>query len=378
VTHVSADAKGDGGAGRTGSKVIVDASGNPISDGGGNLFKSNPCITISVVLLVILSSVIVVLATSTTVLDAYIDRSTNDNTLLGNDDDRGALITDEDLDFTFYRSGYDVLDQFLPEKSTVLKYKFLSTYDGVIEPFGSMHLLPLSFDDYTSYDYKYTVCPDAKSSDSSAVECKHGDLKADGSETPFAIACDPFDTFKVQVTEYYSDDAPSFAGKTRRTADGAMMCMYVRRELRTLTESDLNDTMTAMATLWTISGTFAFPLFSLLSFPLSSPCSSLCPHLSLSPSLPSSRTLRLARAEVVRLRLLLLHLLRAGPRVQFGAAELGPHARRRGLPPAAHQADQHVRELNPGCQPERVRALLGLHVGQGDVGQYFRVFRLFT
>jgi len=293
VSPDPADAKG---AGRIGSKVIVDASGNPISDGAGNIFKSNPCITISFIILVILSSVIVVLATSTTVLDAYIDRSANANSLSVLDDDGGALITDEDLDFTFYRTGYDVLDQFLPEKSTVLKYKFLSTYDGVIEPFGTMHLLPLSFDNYTSYDYKYTVCPDAKSSDSSSVECKHGDLKADGSETPFAIACDPYDTFKVQVTEYYTDDAPVFAGKTRRKADGAMMCMYVRRELRTLTESDLNDTMTAMATLWSISGAFAIllpfsPLVLLFALPLSAlPPSPHSHSLSLPPSLSHADT----------------------------------------------------------------------------------------
>jgi hypothetical protein len=297
LISVSPDPADVKGAGRIGSKVIVDASGNPISDGAGNIFKSNPCITISFIILVILSSVIAVLATSTTVLDAYIDRSANANSLSVLDDDGGALITDEDLDFTFYRTGYDVLDQFLPEKSTVLKYKFLSTYDGVIEPFGTMHLLPLSFDNYTSYDYKYTVCPDAKSSDSSSVECKHGDLKADGSETPFAIACDPYDTFKVQVTEYYTDDAPVFAGKTRRKADGAMMCMYVRRELRTLTESDLNDTMTAMATLWSISGAFCYPSPSsplsppvlLLALPLSD-----LPFTKLSLTLTHSRSLSLS------------------------------------------------------------------------------------
>lgn len=66
---------------------------------------------------------------------------------------------------------------------------------------------------------------------------------------------------QVQVTEYYPDTytgtetvdgvtLTNLAGQLRRTADGALMCMYVRRELRVLTESDLNDTMNAMAVLW--------------------------------------------------------------------------------------------------------------------------------
>jgi hypothetical protein len=166
------------------------------------------------------SALVVVLAVTNNAYDDYVTRrgmsgvvTTDDMGPAASDDD-GASIINDTLAFTFYRTGYDVLDQFLPEKSTVLKYKFLSTYDGIVEPYGTMHLLPLSFDNYTNYDYKFTICADEQSANSSSVECKHGDLKADGSETPFAIACDPYDTFKVQVTEYYTDDAPVFAGKT--------------------------------------------------------------------------------------------------------------------------------------------------------------------
>ena len=218
------------------------------------------CFTISIVVGICVSALVVVLAVTNNAYDDYVTRrgmsgvvTTDDMGPAASDDD-GASIINDTLAFTFYRTGYDVLDQFLPEKSTVLKYKFLSTYDGIVEPYGTMHLLPLSFDNYTSYDYKFTICADEQSAKSSSVECKHGDLSSDGTETPFAVACDPYETYKIQVTEYYPDTDPVYPGRTRRKADGAMMCMYVRRELRTLTETDLNATMVAMAELWKLSG----------------------------------------------------------------------------------------------------------------------------
>lgn len=63
-----------------------------------------------------------------------------------------------------------------PKRSTVLKYRFLDTYDGIVEPYGEMHLTPLSFANYSSFDYKFTVCADSQSGKSTA--CKHGDLWA--------------------------------------------------------------------------------------------------------------------------------------------------------------------------------------------------------
>jgi len=220
----------------------------------------NPCYTIAIILGICVSAVVIILAVSNNAYDDYIDSrgdtlsATDDKGPASVDDDGASILTNDTLSFTFYRTGYDVLDQFLPEKSTILKYKFLSTYDGIVEPYGTMHLLPLSFDDYESYDYKYTICADASTEQSTTVECKHGDLNSDGTETPFAIACSPYETYKIQVTEYYPDSDPIYPGRIRRKADGAMMCMFVRRELRTLTELDLNDTMVAMAELWKLDG----------------------------------------------------------------------------------------------------------------------------
>ena len=234
----------------------IDFVGDGGSSGGSieQLAKAQPCLTITVILVLILSTVLIVLATSTSIFDSYA------RSRLDDDDDADATpVLSDSISFTFYRNGYDVLDQFLPGTSAVLKYRFLDTYDGIVEPYGEMHLQPLSFANYTSYDYKFTICEDAESSKSTA--CKHGDLWADGTETPFSVACDTYDTYKVQVTEYYPDSfsgtetvdgltLTDLAGRLRRTADGALMCMYVRRELRVLTEADLNDTMNAMAVLW--------------------------------------------------------------------------------------------------------------------------------
>ena len=246
-----------------GSKVLVGGGGGggSSSDGSDSGKQSfNPCVAVASILGICLVSLMVVLAVSTSAFDSYVSRrgdtvsvtETDDMGPKSVDDDGASIIANDTLLFTFYRTGYDVLDQFLPEKSTVLKYKFLSTYDGIVEPYATMHLMPLEFDDYPLYNYKYTVCADAKTDTS--VACKHGDLWSDGSETPFAIACSPYETYKIQVTEYYPDDDPVYPGRTRRKSDGAMMCMYVRRELRTLLEADLNDTMSTMAQLWKIDG----------------------------------------------------------------------------------------------------------------------------
>lgn len=234
---------GEGTAGPNAQKHIdfrEQASGNAYAT---QIIKANPCLTAAIILAVLVSSLLVVLATTTTVFDSYI--SSRSKTSDGADDDNSVPVYTSSIDFTFYRNGYDILDQFLPDTNTLLKYRFLATYDGIVEPYAEMHLMPLNFANYTQYDYKFSICSDVDSA--KTTSCKHGNLWSDGTETPFAAACDPYDTYKVQVTEYYPDDYSgsemgeggevvdaAYAGKLRRTADGALMCMYVRRELRTL------------------------------------------------------------------------------------------------------------------------------------------------
>lgn len=234
-----------------GSKAVIETQRESPAP-SDSMLKTYPCFSASIIIIIIISSIILILALTTTVFDSYISRRA-DVDIVGSDDvtdDTLSLISDTLL-LTFKRDGYDILDQFLPDKSTVLKYKFLSTYDGIVEPYASMHLQPLSFDNYTQYDYKYTVCPDANTD--TDVECKHGELTSDGVDTPFSVACTPFEGYKVQVTEYYPATDPLYPSRIRRKSDGALMCIYVRRELRTLLESDLNDTMTAMSALWSIN-----------------------------------------------------------------------------------------------------------------------------
>ena len=154
---------------------------------------------------------------------------------------------DSENDFpswTLYREGYSPLSYFTSDASSFLKYKFLDGNDAVIEPSAFMYLYVDGYDtssgsdDASSSHYKFEVCTEGVD-----MQCVKGTLHRDTS-TPIKIACEPFQLFNVSVKEISSD------GDMLGYDFGIATCMYVRREIRSLTESHLNDTMNAMATLW--------------------------------------------------------------------------------------------------------------------------------
>jgi hypothetical protein len=59
------------------------------------------------------------------------------------------------------------------------------------------------------------------------------------------VTCDAFDKFYIYVTEFDLSTE-----KMTRTTTGAGLCMYVRREIRSLSDEDLSATMDAMYALW--------------------------------------------------------------------------------------------------------------------------------
>ena len=145
-----------------------------------------------------------------------------------------------DVRFTTYRYGYPTLSYFLPNASEIYAYKILRPYTGVVEPYAKMRIVITDDGDTTEkqYYHKYTICNDA------TAECISGFDYLDD----FTIVCDALtDTYTVKIEQY-----DTFNGElSGRTSEGALLCMYVKREFRALTDEDMGKTMDAMYTMWT-------------------------------------------------------------------------------------------------------------------------------
>jgi len=151
----------------------------------------------------------------------------------------------QSLVYSFSRVGYDPLSYFDPDDNSILQYSFLQSYDGIIEPNVPMQLEVYNDDVASTNKFKFGVCP----ADSTGNACEHG-VKYDVDTTEMVsvtLSCEPFDELTVNIMEYDDD------GELVREISGTVVCMYVRREIRDLTPTDLSTTMDAMYTLWSVS-----------------------------------------------------------------------------------------------------------------------------
>jgi len=145
--------------------------------------------------------------------------------------------TQTGLTFKLTRTGYTpiIIDD------VILKYKFLSDVDSVIEPYVPMNVF---IADATGAEYyEFSMC----SLDSG--ECSSGSMSLDGTyTTDVTVSCTPFEIYTISVKEYNIGN-----NIQQRDTTGTAMCMYVRREIRDLTDSDLDSLMDAMYTMWSVS-----------------------------------------------------------------------------------------------------------------------------
>lgn len=156
------------------------------------------------------------------------------------------------LAWTLNRKGYDPLAYFTSDASEFLNYKFLQKYDAVVEPNAPMHLYVEDYSSKSEYYYSFTVCPSATDDEPLVDEkaCKVGTLKSTGKKLDYKSAtvdCEPFDKLDISITKYSDDDVAEYV------YTGSAMCMYVRREIRDLSDEDLSATMDAMYALWSTS-----------------------------------------------------------------------------------------------------------------------------
>lgn len=148
--------------------------------------------------------------------------------------------TEDSTIYTLYRDGYEPLEYFTD--SSVASYKFLDDYDAIIEPRVDNYLYVSSFSDKTDTSYKFTIC---KKED--IDKCSHGTLSnGEDGTSPVHASCSPYDEYVLTISVYDED------GELEKSYVKSALCMYVRRELRSLTSSDLEDTMDAMHTLWKV------------------------------------------------------------------------------------------------------------------------------
>ena len=149
-----------------------------------------------------------------------------------------AVVSLNGISFSLTRVGYATLPYFQSGASAITSYKFLAGYETVIEPYVDMSLTVAG----ASSDigkYKYEVC-------SADNTCYSGSYDVSSGKTVAVnVPCAAYDKLTVTVTTYDTD-----GNEIEETHTGYAMCMYVRRELRDLTEADLSATMDAMYALW--------------------------------------------------------------------------------------------------------------------------------
>jgi len=143
--------------------------------------------------------------------------------------------TTTSLQWSMTRSGYNpvVIDDDL------LSYKILEGVDTLIEPHATnaLFVTGITSDVY----YRYQLCPEDPGSD-----CYYGVLSLNKmlvEET--TIECEPYARYTVVIKEY---NARTDAEEDN--FEGTAQCMYVRREIRSLSDADLESTLDAMYALW--------------------------------------------------------------------------------------------------------------------------------
>ncbi len=169
-----------------------------------------------------------------------------------NTDDRDDD-SSEDFPFTIKREDYDVLPYFdTGYTATFLTYKFLQDYDGVIEPHANIMLTSKTSNKYkhTDYIFNYTIKSTACETSKKCTD-KYTGYYSESSfgSSIISIPCSPYDTYSISVAKY--DNKKSW--KLSETYNGQLVCIYVRREIQSLTTSDLDAAMDAMYAIWEYS-----------------------------------------------------------------------------------------------------------------------------
>lgn len=179
------------------------------------------------------------------------DDNSNDNN--ANEDVDTAKDDDDDIPetsiaFTVKRKNYDLLPYFTKNRPKTIKYRHLRDYDGIVEPYSFTELYLYDFSADNGCVYEYEICNDKNAVNiyGDDILCVTGEYNSDDNIVAAYTECSPFDTLTITIYKKYNN---VITGSTT----GTLLCQYVRREIRSLVDEDLQDTMDAMYELWITS-----------------------------------------------------------------------------------------------------------------------------
>lgn len=150
--------------------------------------------------------------------------------------------TTKDRGLTLKRSGYEGLPYFDVNRDEVSHYVFLDPYSAVVEPGVEMELHV--YDGSTPVEAaNFKVCDTNDGGKCSSGRISYDKEKDSYTSTPVTIQCSPHTEFSFYVSVNGEEEG----------YEGLVVCLYVRRELRTLTDVDREKFLLAMVEMYTLS-----------------------------------------------------------------------------------------------------------------------------
>jgi len=182
---------------------------------------------------------------SGTILTSEEETLTDDGTKVSlGGDDEGS--TSRMVKYSFARCNYSTITFFDEDVDSTpeLTYEILKKHVGVIEPYAPMELSLFQDKSPTgrgTITYRYSLT-DAEGN-AAMDEVVHYADSTEGTSGTFTLPCTPGDVYTLTFSRYQSELATYSESKT-------VLCMYVRREFRSLTSEDLSAAMDAMYAMW--------------------------------------------------------------------------------------------------------------------------------
>lgn len=142
-------------------------------------------------------------------------------------------------DFGIRRVGYDKLPYFGGDKEEISNYKIFEKYDHIIEPYATSIAYYEGKEDMDYFKYYVYQAGEESFESTGKVYLDDDDDKSES----FTTECKAFDTYYVKI-RVRRDESWVYVGTM------STMCMYVRREIRELSDDHLDAAISAMNVLW--------------------------------------------------------------------------------------------------------------------------------
>lgn len=235
--------------------VNDDLDDIPSSDSIGKRKKSVLWVVMSIVFVAIIITYAAATSgdsASSSSSDVTVDDTINADITNKDDDDDNDDVHANDNDalidignactYGVYRENYKALSYFdsSGKDNSVLQYKFLESYAGVVEP-STNTILEVYGD--CSRDVSFFFTSTNYDGSGSLVRYNADKQKLDFSSIKNEIDCEVGEEIVLSIEEFDPND-----GSKINTVEHKLLCLYVRRELRTLAPADKEEFLEAVRT----------------------------------------------------------------------------------------------------------------------------------